>query len=218
MGKARCVGRSSASYWSYTTMYYLLDDKNVFAVSDGPRYNNIIDLDWEEPAMMLNTAALFQEVRKDADAAGIPYDPDTRYYGLDRCTRSLGRCHRRQTADGHMRFTITISRYISTLRLQAIKDVMMHELIHTIPGCFNHSAQFKLFADMVNRRTNGTYAVKTSYKGSKFQQNTPYKYIVECKNCKRKIYRTRKSKLILHPELYRCTCGGHFSVYAAAES
>ena len=167
---------------------------------------------------MLNTAVLFKEVQKDADIMGIPYDPSARYYGLDRCTRSLGRCRRQQMRDGRIGYTITISRYMETLKLQEIKDVMMHELIHTIPGCFNHSAQFKLFADMVNRKSQGIYTVKTSYKGGEFQKNTPYKYVAECKNCGHRIYRARKSKLILRPELYRCSCGGKFKVYEVLTS
>ena len=152
----------------------------------------------------MNTALLFEEVKQDAAALALPYDTAVRYRGLDRCTRSLGRCRRQLAPDGHTTiFAITISRYIGSLTVQEIKDVMMHELIHTIPGCFNHSAQFTLFAAMVNRKSHGVYQVKTSYSGSKFQQNTPYRYVIECQQCGQRIYRTRRSRLILHPDRYR---------------
>lgn len=162
----------------------------------------------------LEITKLFTEVKNDAAAMALPYNPHVRYLGLDRCTRSLGRCRRQLGRDGHTPvYTITISRYIDTLSLQEIKDVMMHELIHTIPGCFNHSAQFTRFADMINHKSQQIYHVQTRYKGSTFQQNTPYKYVIECSHCGQRLYRTRKSTITEHPGRYRCTCGGKFQVY-----
>lgn len=162
----------------------------------------------------LDTAKLFAEVKHEAAALALPYNTNVRYLGLDRCTRSLGRCRKQMGHDGHTPvYTITISRYIGTLSLQEIKDVMMHELIHTIPGCFNHSAQFTHFADMINRKSQHVYHIKSCYEGKAFQQNTPYKYVIECRKCGQRLYRTRRSQITEHPSHYHCACGGSFQVY-----
>lgn len=35
--------------------------------------------------------------------------------------------------------------------LASLKDTIIHELLHTCPGCANHGAQWKALADKVNR-------------------------------------------------------------------
>ena len=34
---------------------------------------------------------------------------------------------------------------------QAVKDTIVHELLHTIPGCFKHTGKWKQYAETINK-------------------------------------------------------------------
>ena len=87
-----------------------------------------------------------------------------------------------------------------------IKGTMVHELIHTIPGCNNHGPNFKKYAGLINRHYP-KYNVSTYYKvdeeDSEVVSKTP-KYIVTCETCGAKSYFYRKCKTL--DIISRCTC------------
>ena len=91
-------------------------------------------------------------------------------------------------------------------------NTIAHELIHTCYGCFNHGKRFKYYCDKINLLG---YNVTTTYKGKEVTQiQNEAKYRVMCENCKTKMYRMKKSKLITNPQLYRCSrCKGKLIVY-----
>lgn len=132
-----------------------------------------------------------------------------------RLTRSLARCLQApEEPEGC--FKIELSNQATALEdPKMLGDVIAHELIHTIPGCFNHSPNFKFMAEYA--RLKG-YDVQTRFSYERYGLENPnakktedYKYIVECQRCHQQIRRVRMSKLIEHPEQYRCTlCGGTF--------
>ena len=45
---------------------------------------------------------------------------------------------------------IEISRWVLELKDDIIKNTIMHELIHCMPYCNNHGAEFKKYAKVIN--------------------------------------------------------------------
>lgn len=66
----------------------------------------------------------------------------------------LGSCKLSKTiCDGVIvdeKFEISISRILFH-SYQQTESVIYHEVVHMLPGCFNHGAQFKKAADVLNR-------------------------------------------------------------------
>lgn len=78
-----------------------------------------------------------------------------------------------------------------------LESTMIHELIHTIPGCLNHGKKFKLFANLINEKYNNKYHICRCTSMTEFginQKNKNIKYIIECSNCHNQYEYKRKPK------------------------
>ena len=101
---------------------------------------------------------------------------------------------------------------------QAKRDVIAHEIIHTVTGCFNHSPLFKVIAAQLNGMRLGYY-IQTKFSYSNYDnlerpERKLAKYAVVCQICGKQITRMKKSRVITHPEKYRCPyCGGKLKAY-----
>lgn len=102
---------------------------------------------------------------------------------------------------------------------QGLKNTIIHELLHSCKGCMNHGENWKQLAAKVNRVYD--YNIKrcssADEKGireeTRIKNAREIKYIVKCNECGYVYTRTKMSKLIQHPEHYRCgCCGGKLSV------
>ena len=131
--------------------------------------------------------------------------------GLFNSTRVLGNCHR---SKGSNIFKISLNRLLVERGTdEQIKATILHELIHTMPNCFNHQRQFK---NMCNK-----YYSLANIKNSKEFDNVlirkarvNYKYKIVCENCGQVLgYRDRLTKVVKHYDLYRCkACHGKIKV------
>lgn len=113
---------------------------------------------------------------------------------------------------------IEISPWVLELEDVIIKNTIMHELIHCIPYCNNHSMEFKKYAKIINN----AYGYNISRLGNKkndfeksnieFNENENYKYKIVCKKCKQEFYRKRLARYF--KIRYRCAkCGGKFEIF-----
>lgn len=59
-------------------------------------------------------------------------------------------------------------KYAEKLTGQHGKTILMHELVHTLPKCFNHGMEFKTWARKINRLLPG-YNVDTSCRGEEWE-------------------------------------------------
>lgn len=97
---------------------------------------------------------------------------------------------------------------------QAAKNTILHELLHTVKGCHGHKGKWKELAAKVNRLLP-QYTIKrtTSYeeKGLEYKpKKRTNRYAVKCVHCGKEYYREKESKLIKHPDQYRCgVCNNH---------
>lgn len=134
-----------------------------------------------------------------------------------RAKKRLG-CCKLVREGGRSAFVIEISSMLEGCSDKVIKDVIFHELLHTCPGCLNHGPVWKALAQRVNRAwgTDIRVRIDTEYiPGMVKEQEAEraYKYEIRCQGCGRSVYRMRRSRIVDHPENYRCgSCGGALRV------
>ena len=58
-------------------------------------------------------------------------------------------------------FTIIVSNRLFKANKESVRDIIHHEVIHTIPGCFNHGRMFKNAASHCNKKF-GTHITVTA--------------------------------------------------------
>lgn len=107
--------------------------------------------------------------------------------------------------------TIEIAEKLLYASEKACRQTLAHEVLHTCYGCRNHGARWKSYA----ARMNTAYGYNITRVGSCEElgvENTAVvRYILRCEKCGGEIKRTRLSKLVNHPEMYRCKCGGRLA-------
>lgn len=139
-------------------------------------------------------------------------------YENRRAKKRLGCC--RLEKNGLQRnFRIEISTVLAEASDKVLKQVILHELLHTCTGCFNHGKKWKKLAEQANY----TYGYRIQRLSAPEElgmaameregQRPAYKYRIRCKKCGTVSYRMRKSKVVEKPRKYRCAkCGGALEV------
>lgn len=128
-----------------------------------------------------------------------------------------GRCRRREAYSGTM-YAIEISSELlkDEVSDKAAEETMLHELIHTCKGCFNHGPEWKRIAEKVNRAYGYNVKRVTSAEEKGIEVKRPdikkiAKYKFVCMGCGQEIYRQRESNFTRNSNRYRCAiCGGSF--------
>jgi len=165
-----------------------------------------------------------EEEKMNLVRIGIPISrdicPEIRF---SKATSWYGLCERNKIHDGRMyNFRICISGYHLHNDERSIRNTLIHELLHTCPGCQNHGLKWKTYANLVKgelgydiRRCGGDKGKSDALVTARKEKRENYSqgYVLVCKKCGSKHRRMRKSKAVLHPELYRCHCGGELESY-----
>lgn len=136
------------------------------------------------------------------------------YRVSNRLTRALGNCLEQRSLGTVVRLVITIS---ADVPQHALKDVVMHELIHAVVGGrVHHGYQFQALARLVNSKYGysvGTYASENEMEAvSVVRASRGTHSIVHCTKCGREQAVSTKSKVVRNIALYRCKCGGSLEV------
>ena len=131
----------------------------------------------------------------------------TNNYELEFNTRAkkrLGRCSKLPNGS----YKIALNSAYAKLNPDKAKETIMHELIHSIDGCMNHKDKWQRIAGQVNRKYGYTISRCTDAGNEYREQTYERTYKVKCSGCGRETSRERMSKLIQHPEKFRCgICG-----------
>lgn len=125
---------------------------------------------------------------------------------LTRAKKTYGKCS--STPDG---FTVHLSKYFKDNCIEEVMQTLVHEVLHTLPGCMNHGSSWKTAAEIVNAKYGYNVQRCNSMEMANLTEEDKVAtkhYAVECLSCGAMIYRERKSKLITHTDHYRCKCGG----------
>lgn len=84
-------------------------------------------------------------------------------------------------------------------------STVIHELIHTIPGCMNHGSNFKYYAVLVNREYSFLHVQRcTSMEEYGVERKKNPKYTVRCADCSREWKFMRRTSTI--DRLQKCYC------------
>ena len=135
-----------------------------------------------------------------------------------KATSWYGQCQCNRVYQGvRYAYRISISVYHLESSERAIRNTLIHELLHTCPGCLNHGPKWKKYASIVKRelgyniaRCGGDKEKDSLLAQARREKRQGYQnqYLLVCTTCGAEFRRVRKSNLVLHPENYRCKCGG----------
>ena len=152
---------------------------------------------------------MFYEAR--AELVNLGYDELLdNFYDItfsNRMTKTLGYCK----CIRHKEYQITInSNYMNICDCTALKNTIVHELIHSIQGCMNHKGKWKMIANQVNK-VYGYHISRCSYYEDyhQFRQSKKnYKYKVICNYCKKEWKYQKKGRIVnsILKNPNSCTC------------
>lgn len=137
-----------------------------------------------------------------------------------RAKKRLGCCKQvEKTLLGKWSYIIEVSYRMKDASDIELTEVLLHELLHTCPGCMNHGVKWKGYVKQINDKYGYkiTTTVKRKLPGEESEQTKvmDYKYVIICKKCGAKAYRKKKSKLVENVNNYRCgKCGGKLKISA----
>lgn len=98
-----------------------------------------------------------------------------------------------------------------------LTTTLIHELLHTCPGCGNHGAGWKHYAQVAGKAF-GYPITRTILTEKMPAEHRPVKYFICCRQCGMQVPRYRRSTIVQYPQRYRCgRCGGKLEVYVPAE-
>lgn len=164
---------------------------------------------------MKNLNRLYLECVSEAQSAGL--DISDRITGIEvnsRLSRALGRCCARYGLGGYVyRIEVNPCMLADGIEDMIPKNTIMHELVHTCPGCMNHGPEFQRRALMVNRKLG--YHVSTTTDGEALEaagvtlKRSADNYGIVCKKCGRIVERRKRwSSTLERIGSYRHSCCG----------
>lgn len=141
------------------------------------RLNCIIKL--LDGGRMKDLKRLVEICRDDLDSLGFKYG-EVRNWSVNTCAKCrLGQCKKVSFS----MFDINISEQLlkDDIDDQITLDTIMHELLHTVSGCFNHGGKWKSYAKYIKHKLpqyNITCVAKESEIGLTIERKQPvYPYI-----------------------------------------
>lgn len=78
-------------------------------------------------------------------------------------------------------YILTVSSHILDSANKVLEEIILHELIHTINGCFNHGAKFKKYCNILNEKYGYEILTKMDMKKVTYSNITFYK--CKCPHC-----------------------------------
>ena len=152
-----------------------------------------------------------EECKSQLNLLGIKYGKVQSFSVNTRAKSRLGSCKK----IGFGSFEISISKFLleDEADPQVLKNTIVHELLHTVTGCFSHKGKWKLLSQIVNENLPD-YCVKRTTDFEDIGVEKPvkepvFRYILKCEKCGLEIRRQRLSKAVKNYKKYRCAkCGG----------
>ncbi len=107
-------------------------------------------------------------------------------------------------------FQLELSVMLQEAEEKTLKEVMIHEILHTCRGCLNHGDRWKQLAERAGKAYGYSIKRTASFEklGIEAEKEEQKRYRIRCSCCGSTFYRARRSKVVQHPECYRCArCG-----------
>lgn len=152
----------------------------------------------------LNT--YFKKCIAEIKATGIQYGEISDIRVGSQNMKFIGLCH--HLRDGTHMIEINPVILTSSTPIKSLKEVIIHEILHTCKGCDNHGRIWKQLAAKINARYGYNVTHYSSYvtlgiTAEKLAQSA--KYVIECTNCGELYSYKRRSKVI--DSYKKCSCG-----------
>lgn len=156
---------------------------------------------------------LRNECLREVKALGIKTGVITEWKINSRAKTRLGQC----TKHPDRTYEIQIAELLLTqdqVTEQDVKEVIIHEILHTCYGCMKHTGRWKIYAE----KMNASYGYHITRTKNVEQLGLPkhtvkrrrVKYVYVCAGCGQRVERTRECKFTRHPEWYCCgRCGSN---------
>lgn len=166
---------------------------------------------------MHNIYALLRECKKECEEVGIYLGTIANIDVNYRAQKRWGHCRYESCEDAYY-IDISYKLVDDSTPVKTLKETILHELCHTVEDGMCHTGEWKRAIDLLNRRYGYNIKRTNSYadKGVDVEKFPPKKksinYVVECQKCGMQVCRTRMSRVIEHPDRYRCGyCNGNLS-------
>lgn len=145
----------------------------------------------------------------------FPISDNISQFKLGWSTKNGGMCIRH-----NKQFRILFSKYILKFDDVDIDEIIVHELLHTIRGCFNHKNKWLVYAHKANEvfSLNVTQYMRDGLhlidKEQAKKNYRPFKYFIKCENCNRvfgyKILSKPYKSILSNEKMYWCgKCGSY---------
>lgn len=157
---------------------------------------------------MKDLLALAFQCMNELDELKIQYSTNIRWNVSDTFIRKWGQCEKRP--DGTFVITVASRLLQDGVDDDALKTTIMHELLHTVDGCYNHGAKWKALAEDVHEHYGYKIKRTADFKDEGVEEIEP-KFIIQCKKCGVQVKRYKNSRAIQRYYQYKCAnCGGSF--------
>ena len=157
---------------------------------------------------MNNLEELLAQCKRECDALKIPYQKvEWIAYTARKQYSRFGMCSQDRFRPGI--FVIQVNKAMQDMPEFQVRNTVMHELLHTCPGCFNHGPEWKHYGDMVNAKYGYNVSRENDWEIPGTEEH--YKYRFRCTKCGQEAKRHRASDFTINYRDYRChLCGGEF--------
>lgn len=100
----------------------------------------------------------------------------------NRLSKKWGYCRRYLKQDGEIHFNISIAGRLikDDVKEKKLLSVILHEILHTCPQCFNHGKQWKEYKKQIKKEKHIKIYEVASSDDMKVESN----YFIKCRNCK----------------------------------
>ena len=161
----------------------------------------------QQEAALKNILELAAICEAELRSIGIQPAAQIRWTVNTRATRRWGCCKK----SGPDAYEISISSRLlqDDVEIQAVKDTIMHELLHTVKGTKGHTGLWLKLAAQVNQRLPQYHIQRTASYEEKGIEPVPARYLLRCTHCGRDFSRQKMSNLVRAPQNYRCGACGH---------
>lgn len=149
--------------------------------------------------------ALLVRVLGQARALGIPVSGRIRprVEVNRRAVTRFGCCVKQ--GDGYI---IELSHRLREVEEVACMQTLAHEVLHTCLGCRDHGPLWQDYAARMNEAHGYQISRTGTCQALGVADETPVNHLLRCTECGHQFGRARRSKLVQHPDRYRCKCGG----------
>lgn len=148
---------------------------------------------------------LLIRVQEEARALGIPISGHIcpQVAVNRRAVSRFGCCRRRKEG-----YQIELSHRLLTASEAICRQTLAHEVLHTCPGCQDHGPLWKTYAGRMNAAYGYEISRTATCQALGLPETQTARHLLVCQRCGMEFQRVRASRLVQHPERYRCKCGG----------